>query len=308
MKNIIFLGLTICFILTNCDNGAKKVAMISDSIMADSLMLDSIKKVEFLAKSIDLNTKTPSDRKFIKTTELKFKVGNVLYATERMEDLTSKYDGYLLYSNLVNHLENSGNSRISRDSILISKEIVVVNQIQLRIPNEKLDSFIRELNPLVVFLDYRIIKLNDVTLKFISNQKRTDRLQKYEKRQVQHIDSKASKLQETSNVEDHLLERQNQSDDLKLQSMALDDQVKYCNLTIDIYQKPIITKETVANFDYVSDVKPNFFARIWDSIIQGWNILEEVVVFLVKIWGIVFLTMVVVFGLRFLARWYKRIK
>ena len=150
--------------------------------------------------------------------------------------------------------------------------------------------------------------MGGLTPLFLSNRKKDSRLQNYEKRQAQHIDSKTAKLHETSDAEDQLLERQNQSDDLKLQSMALDDEVKYCNLTIEIYQKPIITKETVANFDYISDVKPNFVARMWDSAVQGWNILEEVVVFLIKVWGIAVLIIGIVFGLRYLGRWYKRIK
>jgi hypothetical protein len=295
-------------LLSGCSSSAKREVYLKDSLMRESIMQDSIAKTAVLAQNIDLNTKTPADKKFIKRAELKFKVGNVLYATEKMEDLTTKYGGYMLYSNLANRFENSDRSRISRDSILLSKEIEVVNQLQLRIPNNKLDSFIRELDPLVVLLDYRVIKLNDVTLQFISNQQKTERLQTYEKRQVRHIDSKPSKLQETSNAEDHLLDRQNQADDTKLQSMALDDQVKYCDLSIDIYQKTLITKETIANFDYVSDVKPAFFARMWDSIVQGWHILEEVVIFLVKIWGIAVLIIGIVFGLKFLRRWYKGIK
>jgi hypothetical protein len=301
-------GITLGLALQGCSNGARREVYLKDSLMIDSIMRDSISKTAVLAHSLDLNTKTPADKKFIKRADLKFKVGNVLYATEKMEDLTTKYGGYMLYSNLANRLENSDRSRISRDSILISKEIEVVNQLQLRIPNNKLDSFVRELDPLVVFLDYRIIRLNDVTLQFVSNQMRTERLQTYEKRQARHIDSKASKLPETSNAEDNLLDRQNQADNIKLQSLAMDDQVKYCDLSVDIYQKRIITKETIADFDYVSEVKPNFFARMWDSIAQGWYILEDVVVFLIKVWGIAVLIITIAFGVKLLRRWYKGLK
>jgi len=160
----------------------------------------------------------------------------------------------------------------------------------------------------VIFFDYRVIKLSDVTLQFVSNQKKTDRLQKYEQRQTQHIDNKQSKLKETSAAEDNLLDKQNQTDDLKLKSMELEDQVKYCNLSIDIYQKPIIVKEVIANFDYVSDLKPNFIKRIGDSIIQGWWILEEVILFLIKIWGIAVLIIAIIFGAKYISILYKKIK
>ena len=312
MRNIFLLGLLVCLTLTDCDSGSKRSAMIMDYMVKDSLMKDSIMKVEAatatLANDINLNTKTPADKKFVKTAELKFKVGNVLYATEKIEDITLKYGGYLTYSNLQNKNENYNSSKISRDSLLIAKQIVVVNEIQLRIPNERLDSFIRELNPLVVFFDYRIIKLNDVTLQFVANQKKSDRLKKYDQRQAQHIDKSPGKLKETSLAEDKLLDRQNQADDLQMQSLSIEDQVKYCNLTINIYQKPIIVKEVIANFDYVSDLKPNFFIRAWDSIVQGWWILCEVLVFLIKLWGIALLITCLIFGIKYLSKLYKRIK
>jgi len=219
-----------------------------------------------------------------------------------------KYGGYLTYSNLQNREENYRNSRMSRDSILVSRQIVVENQILLRVPNEKLDSFVRELNSLIVFLDYRVIKLNDVTLQFLSNQKRTERLQKYEKRQTQHIEKKPSKLNESSNAEDNLLEHQNQADDLQLKTQALEDQIKYCDLTINIYQKTLIVKETIADFDYVSGAAPKFTSRVWDALVQGWGILEETIVFFIKLWGVLLFVVGIIFGVKLLIKLYKKIK
>jgi hypothetical protein len=306
MRNILLIGLFTCLLFTSCGPNAemKRAEMIADS----ATVSDSITGNATLAENIDLSTKTPDEKKFIKTCALKFKVNNVLSSTERIEDLASRYGGYLIYSNLQNRNENSNSTRISRDSILISNQIVVINEIQMRIPNERLDSMIRKLNSLVVFLDYRVIKLNDVTLQFISNQKKADRLQKFAQRQQQHIDYKTGKLKETTTAEDNLLERQNQTDELQTRTLELEDQMKFCNLTIEIYQKPIITKEIVANFDYVANVKPNFFYRVWDSLIQGWGILQEVVIFLIKIWGIALLIIVLVFGVKYLLKLYKKIK
>jgi hypothetical protein len=301
-KLFILLGLATSLAFSGCGSKANEFELAS---MADTS--NSLAETAQLANDLDLNTQTPADKKFIKTADLKFKVANVLNATEKIEDITVKYGGYLTLSNLQNRNEDNSSSRISRDSILITKQIVVVNEIQLRVPNERLDSFIRELNPLVVFLDYRVIKLHDVTLQFVANQKKTDRLKNYEQRQTKHIDNKTSKLNETTSAEENLLNRQNQADDLQVASMAIEDRVKYCDLTIEIYQKPIIVKETIARFDYVSDSKPSFFSRVWDSVITGWAILAEFIIFLVKIWGIVLLVIVLFFGSKYLFKLYKKI-
>jgi hypothetical protein len=81
---------------------------------------------------------------------------------------------------------------------------------------------------------------------------------------------------------------------------------KDIDLLLSIYQKPIIVKETVADFDYASGAKTNFFPRVWDSVVQGWGILAEVVIFLVKIWGIVLLILALVFGINYVSKWMKK--
>lgn len=307
MKKIFVVALAFVsmLILSNCGPRADELAEKAQADM--DARPDSTKQVQTLAEIVNLSTQTPDGKKFVKSSELRFEVKNVLQATEKIEDITAKYDGYLVYSNLQNRDDNYKRSRISRDSIVITKQIVVLNEMQLRVPNERLDSFIREMNTLITFLDYRVIRLNDVTLQFAANQKKTDRLTKYTQRQTNNIDTKTSKLSEKLNAEDKLLNRQNQQDELVLNSMALEDQVYYCNLSISIYQKPLIIKQVEADFEYVSEVKPRFFSRMWDSIVQGWSILAEVFLFLVKIWGVALLVLVSIIGFRYLAKVYKKV-
>jgi hypothetical protein len=189
---------------------------------------------------------------------------------------------------------------------LISKQIVVENEIILRVPNDKLDTLIREINKFAVFLDYRTIKLDDVTFRYAANQKRTATMQKYQQRQTKHIDTKESKLKETSNAEETVLNSQLESDDLNIRNQELEDQLKYCYLTLYIYQKPVIVRETIADFDYESSFKPNIFNRLLNSIIQGWRILEEIIVFLVRIWGIILLVVGGILGYRLAVKKIKK--
>jgi len=261
-----------------------------------------------LAKEVSLNTKTPKDKKFIKKAEVKFKVNNVWKITERIEDITVKYGGFVTHSDLMNRDENYASRRVSRDSILICRQIVVENHIVLRIPNESLDSLVRELNKFIIFLDYRIINLDDATYFYALTQKKTETLQNYQQRQTKHIDTKNSKLKETTKAEETLLDSKLVSDELQTQKQALDDQLKYCTLTINIYQKPIIVRETVANFSYVSSYKPNIFKRLLDSLIQGWWILEEIIVFLVQMWGVILIIITVIIGYKLIRRRFFKTK
>jgi hypothetical protein len=316
MKKI-HLIFTIGSIIVCASCGPSAVEREAQRIADSSMMGDSLARVQAeqqrlaeiaptenptLANNISLNTKTPVDKKLIKTAELKFKVGNVWNSTEKIEDLTYKYGGYITYSNLQNRYDNYSKSSITRDSILITREIIVENEMKLRIPNLRLDSFIRELTPLVKYLDYRIIKTDDITFQFASIDKQGERFKSYEKRQTSHIDSKDSKLKDASAAENNLLERQLQADEIALKAKELADKLKYCDMSIEIYQKAIITKETIADFKYISSSKPNFFIRLIDSIIQGYWILEEFILFLFKIWSIILIGIAVFLGIRLLKK------
>jgi len=52
------------------------------------------------AQDLKLNTKTPEDRKFIRTADVRFKVKNVISATEQIEDMATSYGGFITYSDL----------------------------------------------------------------------------------------------------------------------------------------------------------------------------------------------------------------
>lgn len=253
---------------------------------------------ETTANELNLNTKTPEGRKFIRTADVKFKVKNVMSATEQIEDMAAGYGGFITYSDLENSVENRESTKISRDSILVTQLVVVENSMVLRVPNEKLDSLVRQFNKLITYLDYRIIKMDDVTLQFVANRMKSQRLNTYTKRQAGHVDNRGKKLGESTLAEDKILDRQMQADEVSVQTMSLEDQVNYCTINLAIYQEAIVVKSVKPNFEYVAASKPNIFSRIGDALIQGWWILEEIIVFFVKIWGVLLVVVgIVMLGL-----------
>jgi hypothetical protein len=309
LASILFIGIISCGPSKKEKESAMEKARMDsfDAAMEAQRQADAIATMEDstsdkskpeLAKEVNLHTNTPKDRKFIKTAGIKFKVNNVWKVTERIEDIAAKYDGYVTYSNLQNRQDNYASRRVSRDSILICRQIVVENNIELKIPNENIDSFIRELNKFILFLDYRVIKLDDATYSYLLAQKQTETLQNYQQRQTTHIDTKKGKLKETTNAEENLLDTRLKTDELSLKKQEYEHEFKYCTLTLNIYQKPLIVRETIANFNYISSYKPNFFHRIGDSIIKGWWMLEEIIVFLVNIWSVLLIVAIVIIFFR----------
>ncbi len=223
-------------------------------------------------------------RKFIRTADVKCKVKNVREATNQIEDLTARYGGFITQSNLQTQTSYINTSAISADSTLETKAYTVTNEITLRVPNAQMDSLLRGLNQLVDFLDYRVIRAEDATLTLLASQQQQKRLQDYEKRATQTIDRQGRKLSETMNAEDDLLEKQRAMDEAQLQQQSLDDRVAYSTVQLQMYQRETFFREIIANPANVDEYRPNLVVRLWESLVDGWYILEEVIVFFARLW------------------------
>lgn len=242
-----------------------------------------------LVSYLRADTSAPADKKFIRTGDIKFRVNNVHKATELVEDLTAKFSGFVVNSDLKNEEVRTSENRYTKDSVVLIKQIVVKGEIRLRVPAEKLDSLVRELNNILVYLDYRILRREDVTLKFISLQKQKDRLQSYEKRQKHNIDTRGGNLENRTYAEEELLNKQMQQDEKEIEKMGLEDEVKYATLVLWIYQAPVVISEKIYDFDYIEDLRPSFWERSWESIAKGWFGIENALVGIITVWPIIIL-------------------
>ena len=76
-----------------------------------------------------------SSRKFIRTADIKFKVKNVAKSTYAIEDATTKFGGFVTYTNLQSNASEKEETKVSQDSTLITTKYAVTNDITIRVPN-----------------------------------------------------------------------------------------------------------------------------------------------------------------------------
>jgi hypothetical protein len=282
MKNYLYFAIIIS-IFSACSSSHKEQAesdMVS-SATADTTVAKPANETFDLTHRSNLEK---TGRKFIRTADVKCKVKNVREATNQIEDLTARYGGFITQSNLQTQTSYINTSAISADSTLETKAYTVTNEITLRVPNAQMDSLLRGLNQLVDFLDYRVIRAEDATLTLLASQQQQKRLQDYEKRATQTIDRQGRKLSETMNAEDDLLEKQRAMDEAQLQQQSLDDRVAYSTVQLQMYQRETFFREIIANPANVDEYRPNLVVRLWESLVDGWYILEEVIVFFARLW------------------------
>lgn len=225
-----------------------------------------------------------NNRKFVRTADVKFKVKNVAKSTYAIEDATTKFGGFVTYTNLQSNIHSEDRTKVSQDSTLVTTKYKVDNNITIRVPNTKMDTVIKTIAKQIHFLDYRIIKADDVSLQMLSNELAQKRSNFSEKRLANAIDSKGKKLNQVVDAEATLDAKKEQNDASKLQNLSLQDQVNFSTLTLNIYQDESIKQEMVANEKSINAYRPNIGLQIWDSVKTGWFMLEHIISFVVVLW------------------------
>lgn len=225
-----------------------------------------------------------STRKFVRTADIKFKVKNVAKSTGIIEDATSRFGGFVTYTNLQSTINDEDHTKVSPDSTLVTTKYTVENNMTIRVPNTQLDTVIKTIANHIGFLHYRVIKADDVTLQMLSNKMAQKRSASTEKRIATAIDTKGKKLNQVIDAEENLDAKKEANDAKTLENLSLNDQVNFSTLTLQIYQDQTVKQEMIANEKSVNAYRPNIGLQVWDSIKTGWFVLENIISFVVLLW------------------------
>lgn len=232
---------------------------------------------------------TLPERKFIRTADLKFKVKNVEKATNAIEKATSNVGGFVTQTNLQSTVLERIETKISQDSLLETTKYAVENNLTIRVPNAKLDTVISVISRQIDFLDFRVIKADDVSIQLLSNQLAQNRSIKKEKRLEKAIDTKGTKLKSIIDAEDKLGDQVEQNDAKKIENLSLEDQVNFSTLSIQIYQRDSFRQELVPNEKSKNAYRPALWIEIKDAFLSGWYLIESILTFLMQLWSIILL-------------------
>lgn len=234
-------------------------------------------------------------RKFVRTADLQFKVKDVRKSSEQIEDLTTKYDGFVTYSHLHSDVLEKKTVVISQDSLLEVSSINIENAINIRVPNQHLQSLLKELNSMMTYVNHRTIKAEDVSLQMLSHNLANKRQEKFVERNQSVHQNRKGNIVSATEAEETLLNHQTKADEYKVQNLSLQDQVDYSTITINLYQTTFLDKVMVENRQGIDNYRTNVFVRMWDSLKTGWMFLEDLIVIVMRLW--VFLVIgVVVFS------------
>lgn len=287
---------TACLVLVAYSCGAPASAKYeNEKALAQA---DSISANGFISSTAAVQNKKDSLRKFIRTADLKFKVDNVQQSTYIIEDIVGRNDGFVTLSNLASTVNHKNTVKVSEDSLLETTYYITENTMSMRVPNTNLDTVLKQIAKQVTFLDYRVIKAEDVSLQLMANKWTQKRAEKHYARLEKAIDTKAKKLRETTEAEESLATKEELGDYSKIENLSLIDQVNYSTINLIVYQREVIKRELIENEKNIREYEPGFFSKMKDSLKGGWLFLEGFVLFMIRLWPLIPIGMILWIVLR----------
>ncbi|MBK8442796.1 MAG: DUF4349 domain-containing protein [Sphingobacteriales bacterium] len=321
MKNqfvVLLFGLLLLAACSNSSKDSEPMGVAADGAAAPTVAADNdtesqLSKTRAAAASApatneDLIVSLPSSaaaklglhdstRRLIRTADIKFRTKDAVKSTYAIEDIVARHGGFITATHLSSELNREKEQNISRDSILITTFYTVNNRLQFRVPAAKLDATLRDLSPLMDFLDYRNITVKDVTLNILSNQWNS-----------RHNEESAERLREqaeegkyqnkTLSAEELAWQREEAAQQAKMENLSLADQIAYSTVDVHLYQRETVRREIVPNENDSRRYEPNFFFKLADAVQDGFDVLKRVVLAAVQAWWLWLILALAVFLIR----------
>lgn len=225
-------------------------------------------------------------RQFIRTAEIKGKVKNVEASTYAIEKMAQEKGGFVVASSLQRNEDRHFSTQISSDSLLSTTYSTTTNRIVLRIPHTQFDSSLYAIATLFSVLDQRNIRSNDASFQILRNKLIQERVRKHEKRLDKLVTKRPGKVDEALTGEDALYSLGEQGEEAFVENLSLEDQVQYSTVTLEIYQEQLVARTMQPNLDNLDAFEPSFSRQALQSLALSWEILEALVLFLLKFWWI----------------------
>ncbi|MFI5158498.1 MAG: DUF4349 domain-containing protein [Sphingobacteriales bacterium] len=231
--------------------------------------------------------------KLVKTAEIQFKVKNVQQTSDSILALATKFNGMVTHHQITSSANDTHDVRLSNDSVMRVSAFNTTADMTVKIPSEKIESFLNNVSKLSLYVNVRRMDVEDRSLDYLSSQlKLNSRNQLVNQQKQGKITIKDPSA--VLNLKDDLVDEQ-------INNRKINDEVKYSVISLNFYQSNTISKEVVANDD-PSTYKLPYFSRFGMAFSNGWYLFKELVILLADMW----IFIIVGAGMWILARYYKR--
>ena len=275
------------------------------NLQIENLSNDSEQTLNSQAADIKIAGKT-----LLITAAADFKVEDVVESSSAIKNLTYQQSGYVASSRISNR------ERDSRRFVQGDKNVVLTTyyrqaEMTVRIPRQNVNKFLKKVQQQVAFLNEQEFSAQDVTLDIYREQLASKLNSDMAKDLSQErLNSKNDKDQ-TSNVDTitATYAARQQQEYAQLEQMNIADRVKYSTINLTFTQPDISYKETTQNIDLLIEAeRPSFGAQVGQAFKEGWEMLREVAITLIRLWWLVVLIAVFYVIYRLIKTLYRKFR
>lgn len=223
-------------------------------------------------------------KQFVRNAEINFRVKNTAASTLQVEDIVVRNGGFVVRSNLNTQVELQHSTPVSRDSALETTRYSVHSQLVVRVPYRLLDTTLRSIGRLSDFLNYRHVSAEDVGLQML--EQALARLREG----VYRSDLEGAEENKMMPKADRARDSRAASDQARIETLKLEDAIRFSTITVDLYQLPQIRQTMVANTTIAAPEAP-ISMRITEAFNTGASIITLLFLGLIQLWGLILLVL-----------------
>ncbi|MCD1115663.1 DUF4349 domain-containing protein [Chryseobacterium turcicum] len=259
----------------SCKKGEATTSDYEVSTSADSAVLNTSDSVSSVA------TMSVKDKQFIKTANVDMEVKDVYDATISIEKSVQELGGFVTHSNLQSRVVSEDTYNTSNEEAMLVKKYQTENTLQVRVPTAKLGELLTLINDKKLFLNSRIINAEDVTSSI-----------KYAEMEGQRIKKTSENISELKTTKDKVKmsdENMSEENQQKLANLDVTDNLKYSTVDLFIKEPKLrIAEIAVTNSKNIDNkYKFNFIYDAKNAFVEGFYLIQKILVGLVAIWPII---------------------
>lgn len=237
-------------------------------------------------------TMSVKDKQFIKTANVNMEVKDVYDATISIEKSVQELGGFVTHGNLKSNVISEDTYNTSDKEAMLIKKYQSENTMQVRVPTARLGELLTLINDKKLFLNSRSINAEDVTsgIKYAE----------LEGKRIKKTEENIDKLKTNKDKVNMSNENMSEANQQQLANMDVTDNLKYS--TVDIYIKePKVRVATIAitNTKSIDDqYKFDFVYGVKSAFVEGFYLIQKIVVGLITIWPLVLIGVLIVYVVR----------
>lgn len=232
------------------------------------------------------------DKQFIKTADVNMEVKDVYETTISIEKSVQELGGFVTKSNLQSNVVSENTYNTSNENAILVKKYQTENRMQLRVPTEKLGELLTMINDKKLFLNSRLINAEDITSSIKYAQLESKRIEKNSKN-ISALKANKDKVE----LDNENMAEGNQQ---QLANMDVTDNLKYSMVDVYIKEPKIRVAEiAITNTDSIDDkYNFDFLYSTKSAFVEGYYLIQKIVVGLITVWPIVLIGIAVVYFAR----------